>query len=106
MSQEKLQMPWYTYALRCSDGSIYCGVTTDLARRLDEHNGVRPGGAKYTKTRRPVRLLNFWGFDNRSRACIAEAAFKKLRRKKKLEIINGAQNALVGLLTKKDEEPA
>ena len=47
---------WYVYLLRCADATLYCGVTTDMERRLREHNaGSR--GAKYTRARRPVDLL-------------------------------------------------
>lgn len=47
---------WYVYLVRCADGTLYCGVTTDVARRLKEHNaGSR--GARYTRSRRPVRLV-------------------------------------------------
>ena len=47
---------WYVYLLRCADATLYCGVTTDMERRLREHNaGSR--GAKYTRARRPVELV-------------------------------------------------
>ena len=39
---------WHVYLLECADGTLYCGVTTDLARRLAQHNGLAPGGARYT----------------------------------------------------------
>lgn len=48
--------PWFVYVLRCSDGSLYTGITTDVERRLDQHNGQTAGGAKYTRPRRPVHL--------------------------------------------------
>ena len=47
---------WHLYVVRCSDGTLYTGVTTDLDRRLHEHN-VTKRGAKYTRTRRPVELV-------------------------------------------------
>ena len=47
-------MSWYVYLVECGDGSLYCGVTTNPERRVDAHNGLRPGGAKYTRSRRPV----------------------------------------------------
>jgi len=50
-------MTWHVYLLQCADGTLYCGVTTDLARRLKAHNGEAPGGAAYTRGRRPVKLL-------------------------------------------------
>ena len=47
---------WYVYLLRCSDNSLYAGITTDLNRRLNEHNNSNKLGAKYTRVRRPVKL--------------------------------------------------
>ena len=47
---------WYVYLLECRDGTLYCGVTCDLERRVAQHNGILPGGARYTRGRRPVRL--------------------------------------------------
>jgi len=49
--------PWHVYLLECVDGTFYCGVTKDLRKRLAQHNGELPGGAKYTAGRRPARLL-------------------------------------------------
>ena len=49
---------WFLYVLRCADDTFYTGTTTDISRRLDEHN-TKACGAKYTKTRRPVELV-FW----------------------------------------------
>ncbi|MGE9985648.1 GIY-YIG nuclease family protein [Desulfovibrio sp. SGI.169] len=62
---------WHVYLLECADGTLYCGITTDLARRLAQHNGLAPGGARYTKGRRPVRLLA-------SRACPRKGAALRL----------------------------
>lgn len=73
----------FFYVLHCKDGSFYGGYTTDLNRRLDEHNqGV---GAKYTRPqrRRPLKMIYAESFDSRSAATKAEAAFKKLKRKQK-----------------------
>ena len=79
--------PWFLYVVHCSDGTLYTGVTTDIGRRIHEHKtGSR--GAKYTKTRRPVRLIYRVGFENRSTAQRAEHKFKKLTRKQKNEVIN------------------
>ena len=77
---------WHLYVVRCSDGTLYTGVTTDLDRRLHEHN-VTKRGAKYTRTRRPVELVWSKEFKNRSEAQSAEYGFKKLLHKDKLEII-------------------
>ena len=73
---------WLMYVLECSDGSYYTGITTDITRRLHEHNHTTKG-AKYTRGRRPVGLIYCERHTDRSRASKAEAAFKKLTRKQK-----------------------
>jgi len=77
---------WYLYVVRCSDGTLYTGITTDVTRRLHEHN-VTKKGAKYTRGRRPVELVYWIDFENRSTASKAESRFKKLSRKEKWEVI-------------------
>jgi putative endonuclease len=76
---------WFLYALRCSDETLYTGVTTDLARRVSEHNSGQ--GARYTAGRRPVMLIGAWRFTNRSAAQRAEARFRRLPRREKLQRI-------------------
>lgn len=66
----------FTYMVRCVDGSLYTGWTTDLTRRLAAHNSGK--GAKYTKSRRPVTLAYFEAFDTKEEAMRREAAIKKL----------------------------
>jgi putative endonuclease len=78
---------WYQYVVKCCDGSLYTGVTTDLSRRIDEHNGSSKG-AKYTRSRRPVELVYYKEYENRSEAQSAEYKFKKLSRDKKIELIS------------------
>lgn len=78
---------WYTYILQCVDDSLYTGITTDLERRLLEHNTSNKG-AKYTKIRRPVKLKYWETFDNRSTAAQREYEIKQLSRKSKLNLIN------------------
>jgi len=73
---------WFLYALRCADDTLYTGVTTDVRRRVREHNSGR--GARYTSGRRPVRLIGVWRFANQSAAQKAEARFRKLSRTEKL----------------------
>ncbi len=75
------------YILTCSDGSLYTGITTDVERRLYEHNNTSRG-AKYTRSRRPVILAAMWPADDRSTALREEARIKKLTRKQKLELIH------------------
>ena len=86
---------WYLYVLRCSDQSLYTGVTTDLDRRLREHNKTKRG-AKYTRSRRPVNLVWSKEYPNRSAAQSAEYQFKKLLHKQKLEIISKNTNYTKG----------
>jgi putative endonuclease len=76
---------WWVYILRCSDRSLYTGITTDLETRLAAH---RDGSAsKYTRARRPVRLVYQEPHPNRSSAAKREAAIKKLARSAKLALI-------------------
>ena len=79
---------WFVYILRCADDTLYTGVTTDLQRRLKEHNQSDKLGAKYTRTRRPVRLQYQESCSDRSAACQREAAIKKLSRRAKLKLIS------------------
>ena len=78
---------WTLYLLQCSDRSIYTGTTTDLTRRLEEHRVGR--GARYTKTRRPVKLLHTERFRSRSSAQRREAQIKQMPRRAKLALIKG-----------------
>jgi putative endonuclease len=82
---------WYVYILRCADGTLYTGVTTDTTRRVAEHNGegVAGKGAKYTKIRRPVMLVYSESADSRSAAQVREAALRRLTRPEKELLISG-----------------
>ena len=77
------------YILQCADGSLYTGITTDMERRLAEHNGSLLG-ARYTSVRRPVILVYQKAYRNRSQASIEESRVKKLSRAEKLELIGSA----------------
>jgi len=77
---------YFVYLLRCSDNTYYCGITTDLERRLEEHNTSKLG-AKYTKARRPVTLEYANQFATRSEAQKEEARIKQMTRKGKIELI-------------------
>ena len=83
-------MKWFLYVLQCSDGTYYTGVTTNIKRRLKEHNNSKLG-AKYTRARRPVEIVYVSEYDNRSSAQKAEYKFKQLTRKQKESIINERQ---------------
>jgi putative endonuclease len=74
-------MPWTVYLARCRDGSLYTGVTTDLERRLAEHNAGR--GAAYTRSRLPVALVYRELVDSRSCALLREHAIRQLPRREK-----------------------
>ena len=82
------QAIWQVYIVQCADDSLYTGVATDLDRRLRQHNGELAGGPKYTRGRRPVRLLWSLAVDGRATALQREAAIKRLSRKAKLELIS------------------
>lgn len=71
---------WYVYLVRCADDTFYAGITTDLARRVAEHNGDGRLGARYTRSRRPVALVYAEPADNRAAAARREATIKRLRR--------------------------
>ena len=77
----------YAYMLRCADNTIYSGYTNDLEKRLETHNSGK--GAKYTKTRRPVKLVYYETFKNKSEAMKREYEFKHLTRQEKEKLIKG-----------------
>lgn len=72
--------------LCCADDTLYTGITTDVERRVREHN-EDAAGAKYTRVRRPVRLVYSRKYKNRSEASKEEARIKKLSREEKLLMI-------------------
>ena len=74
---------WCVYLLSCADGSLYCGVTKDMERRLAMHNGLIPGGARYTRGRRPVSLEACAGGFSQGEALRLEARIKKMKRLQK-----------------------
>ena len=77
---------WYVYIAQCKDKTFYTGVTTDLKRRISEHNDSSLG-AKYTKGRRPVKLVYSARRKDKSRAQIEECKIKKLSRAEKIKLI-------------------
>jgi len=83
----------YVYMVRCADGSLYTGWTTDVESRIKAHNGELPGGAKYTRGRRPCRVVHVEEFETKSEALKREIAIKKLRPEAKEKLIeNQAEN--------------
>lgn len=83
---------WSVYMLRCSDGTLYTGITTEVERRLAEHNGPDKG-AKYTRSRQPVTLVYRKSTKNRSEASKMEYAIKKMDRKAKEKLIEKGEVA-------------
>ena len=77
---------FYTYILECADGSLYTGYTNDLDKRVKAHNESKTG-AKYTKGKRPVKLVYSETFKSLSKALKREVQIKNLTRKQKLELI-------------------
>ncbi len=76
---------WFVYVLRCRTGQLYTGITTNLDRRLKEHNsGV---GSKFTRSRRPVAIVHRERFVNRSLAAKRELRIKRMTLSKKLLLI-------------------
>lgn len=76
----------YTYMVECADGTLYTGWTSCLERRLKAHNQGRDG-AKYTKVRRPVKLVYFEGYGTKEEAMSREYQIKRLSREEKLKLL-------------------
>ena len=77
---------WSVYLLKCADETLYCGITTDVNRRIKEHNETARG-AKYTRGRRPVSLVGFVKVNSRSNALKLEHKIKSFDRKSKIKYI-------------------
>ena len=75
----------YTYIVECSDGTLYTGWTNNLEKRLEAHNAGK--GAKYTKTRRPVKLVYLEQFETKEEAMSREYHIKQLSRKEKMKLM-------------------
>ncbi len=78
---------WKVYVLRCSDNSLYTGITRDLNRRLEEHNNNDRLASAYTRARRPVAIVYQEAHVNRSSASKREAEIKKLTKIEKEKLI-------------------
>ena len=80
---------WYLYIVKCRDGSLYTGITIDVARRFEEHCGKGTAGAKYLKSRGPLKLVFQAKIGNRALAMKVERKVKKLPKDKKEMLIKG-----------------
>jgi putative endonuclease len=78
---------WYLYLLRCSDGSLYTGITTNVARRFAEHRENSGTGAKYLRGRRPLMLVFQKKLGSRSLALAVESKVRRLSKKRKEDLI-------------------
>jgi putative endonuclease len=78
---------YFVYILECADGTLYAGSTSDIEKRLEAHIGRAPGGARYTRGRRPVVLRYSEACSDRSTALKREHALKSLTRLQKLGLI-------------------
>ena len=81
---------WWVYVLRCSDGSLYCGISNDVERRLRAHNAGK--GSRYVRSRSPASLAFSWAAGTKSQALKAEYAFKQLSKKQKESIVGALKN--------------
>ena len=77
---------WYVYILECNDASLYTGISNNVEKRIDTHNKKK--GAKYTKTRTPVKLIYQCEFETKSLAAKEEWRIKQLTRIQKILLIN------------------
>ena len=77
----------FTYIVECSDHTLYTGWTNNLEKRIEAHNAGK--GAKYTKTRRPVKLVYFETFSTKEEAMSREYSIKKMSRQNKISLISG-----------------
>jgi putative endonuclease len=81
---------WFVYILRCADGTLYTGITTDLKRRRGQHNQGK--ASRYTRSRRPTRLVYSEPCASQSEALKREAAIKALSRREKLALVRAARS--------------
>jgi len=94
MSTNKAATPWYLYMIRCKNGHLYTGISTDLERRFQQHLDSASGvvgakGAKYLRGKGPLKMVYSTALDNRSQALKMESKIKKLKRSEKEKVIAG-----------------
>jgi putative endonuclease len=80
---------WQVYVLRCADDSLYTGITNNLDKRLQQHNGEIVGGARYTRGRRPVEVVWCEGYESKGEALRREAEIKGFTREQKFSLVAG-----------------
>jgi len=85
---------WCVYIIRCKDGKLYTGITNDITRRLTEHNSGH--GGRFTKFRKPVRLVYYQELLSKSDALKREIEIKKLNRNEKLDLVKSSEQTAKG----------
>ena len=88
------QNNWLIYILECGDGSLYCGITNNIEKRLKQHKGEIIGGAKYTRSHWPCKLVYKEKSANRSKALQREAIIKKMSKVEKQTLVNSFKEDL------------
>lgn len=88
------QKKWLIYILECRDGSLYCGITNNIEKRLKQHKGEIIGGAKYTRSHWPCKLVYKEKSASRSEALKREAIIKKMSKVEKQTLINSLKQDL------------
>jgi putative endonuclease len=83
--------PWHVYIVHCADGSLYTGITTDVERRIDEHNHDDRLAARYTRGRRPVKLIYSEEYASRSEASKRESEIKQMEREEKEALVENPE---------------
>jgi len=78
---------WIIYLLECGDKTLYCGITNNIENRLKQHMGELPGGAKYTRSRKPLKVVYQEEVNSRSEALKRELIIKKMSRRTKLNLV-------------------
>ena len=78
---------WIIYLLECGDKTLYCGITNNIENRLKQHMGELPGGAKYTRSRKPLKVVYQEEVNSRSEALKRELIIKKMSRITKLNLV-------------------
>ena len=86
--QITLHKKWLIYILECRDGSLYCGITNDIEKRLKQHKGEIKGGAKYTRSHWPCKLVYEEKSASRSEALQREVIIKKMSKVEKQTLVN------------------
>lgn len=89
--------PCYVYIAKCSDGSFYTGITHHPSIRIRQHNGILPGGAKYTQKRRPVFFIYMERWNSKNEARQRELKIKNMTHEEKAQLIAESPNGILNI---------